>query len=175
MMEKDRELVDKDLSIRKMLIYPAVRALAAVGFVVLCIGAIFCLLQGCESKTQVETSNDKPTFVSSDGTLRMWKVDGKLHREGAPSVIQDGSYQAYYLWGELHNDDGPAVIWEDGLEYYWRYGKLHRVGGPAVTHPNGRKEWWFEGQRHRVGGPAVIHASGHMEWWERGVKIPDPE
>lgn len=52
----------------------------------------------------------------------------------------------YTVNGHLHREDGPAVVNSDGGEAWYRNGKLHREGGPAVTWPEGDKEWWINGE-----------------------------
>ena len=61
-------------------------------------------------------------FTTRLGT-KVWKVDGKYHRNRGPAVI-DCWTTNWYIRGKQHRCDGPAVIWE-----------------------NGTKEWWINGQR----------------------------
>ena len=80
--------------------------------------------------------------------IKIWKKNGKFHRE-----------------------DGPAVIYYDGSEFWYLNGKLHREDGPAVIYSNGTKEWHLKGERHREDGPAVIDSNGTEVWWVDGIEI----
>jgi len=64
-----------------------------------------------------------PTVEQADGT-RMWRRDGKLHRE-----------------------DGPAEERTDGTKIWYRNGELHREDGPAVEFGNGTKVWYLNDRR----------------------------
>ena len=59
-----------------------------------------------------------------DGT-KMWYLNGKLHREGA-----------------------PAVEWASGAKMWYVHGKYHREDGAAVDWPNGTKSWYLHGVRY---------------------------
>ena len=59
--------------------------------------------------------------ISSDGTQR-WYLNGVLHREGGPAVIEPEGSQSYWLNGLRHREDGPAIIYSDGYEeWYFNY------------------------------------------------------
>ena len=62
--------------------------------------------------------------VYSDGR-KVWRLDGKRHRE-----------------------DGPAAEWANGDKLWYFNGKLHREDGPAVEWANGSKEWYLNGKRY---------------------------
>ena len=62
--------------------------------------------------------------VYCDGT-KVWRLDGKIHRE-----------------------KGPAAIMGDGTRAWYRAGMLHRVTGPAVECPDGSKAWFINGVRY---------------------------
>lgn len=51
----------------------------------------------------------------------------------------------YTVNGKLHREDGPAVV-DLGISAYYRNGLLHREDGPAVIRPNGELEWWKNGE-----------------------------
>ena len=58
-----------------------------------------------------------------DGT-RVWRLDGKNHREDASShYTRPDGYKAWYLNGVLHRENGPAFIYPDGSKQWWINGK----------------------------------------------------
>ena len=88
----------------------------------------------------LHNEDDQPAYYyyNSDGTLseKRWYVNGKIHREVGPAVINYISgkpyEQQYYKNGVLHNLNGPAITlgivlntrfgrddeyWVDGVEY----------------------------------------------------------
>ena len=50
-----------------------------------------------------------------------WFLNGKLHREDGPAIIE-GNRQAWYLNGKLHREDGPAYI-NDEYQSWHLHGK----------------------------------------------------
>ncbi len=91
--------------------------------------------------------------VLSDGSIRYYNAEGKLHREDGPAVEHPDGYCGWYRNGERHRLDGPAVEDADGTKAWYRNGKVHREDGPAVEYPNGSKEYWLSGKQ--VNHPAV--------------------
>lgn len=71
----------------------------------------------------METKEPTLEFDELTGTKR-WKLNGKLHRVGA-----------------------PAVMYHNGDESYYQHGKRHREDGPAMVSPFGDREWWIEGDQ----------------------------
>jgi hypothetical protein len=73
------------------------------------------------------------------------------------------------LWrlnGKCHREDGPAIEWHDGSKEWWVNGIRHRVDGPAIIYAVGYKKWFLYGKLHRVDGPAVDWSSvGYREWY----------
>ena len=65
----------------------------------------------------------KVTKLHNGGELRdygdhqEWWLNGKLHREDGPAIV-DGDFQEWYLNGKLHREDGPAVVNGDDQEWY---------------------------------------------------------
>lgn len=80
------------------------------------------------------------------GSVEYRDRDGRLHRDGGPSVTHAG-FQAWHRHGVLHREDGPAASWETGMYGWWRDGKRHRIGGPALRDADGHEEWWVDGRR----------------------------
>lgn len=96
------------------------------------------------SKTLQEQEPVRDEFTGR----KMWKLNGKLHRE-----------------------DGPAVVGRKGHEEWYLNGKRHREDGPAMELPAGYKEWWVNGIRHREDGPAIQPAPGSRlkkKWYLNG-------
>ena len=86
-----------------------------------------------------------PVYDEITGS-KMWKLNGKLHREDGPAVVLS---------------DGPnSIKTHPGKKEWWVKGKRHREDGPAVELPVGYKEWWVNGTRHREDGPAIQPAPG---------------
>ena len=54
----------------------------------------------------------------------------------------------WYLNGQLHRENGPAVVNPDGTQAWYLYGEKHRIDGPAVIYPNGIEEWHLNGIQH---------------------------
>ena len=126
--------------------------------------------------------------------LRQWWVNGELHRDGAPAVIDANGGRKWFQHGRYHREDGPAVEekcgtkeWRlrgqlhrvdgparerfDGWKEWFRNRKRHRDGAPAVVGPDGHESWYKNGKRHREDGPAVVNADGTPEWWLDGVEV----
>lgn len=60
------------------------------------------------------------------GGIKHWYLDGELHRESAPAVVNDlepDGYQEWHLNGQLHRLDGPAYVDACLEKHYWIHGK----------------------------------------------------
>jgi hypothetical protein len=69
--------------------------------------------------------DNEPTLeINNDGD-KEWRLNGKLHRVGAPAIQRIG-----------------------GEKWWILNGKLHRVDGPAIEHLRGYKEWWLDNGRY---------------------------
>lgn len=60
-------------------------------------------------------------FVSDDCTE--WKLNGRLHRIGAPAVEFANGSKYWLIDGLLHREDGPALERTDGYVEYWLRGR----------------------------------------------------
>ncbi len=69
-------------------------------------------------------------------------------------------YETKRVNGLLHNDDGPAVVQLDGTQIWYQHGVKHRLDGPAVVWADGTKEWWVAGYCHRRAGFAIEYPDG---------------
>ena len=127
------------------------------------------------SKTLQEQEPVRDEFTGR----KMWKLNGKLHREDGPAVVGRKGHEEWYLNGKRHREDGPAVTEGDGSRYWFLNGELHREDGPAIVqtdgpysskrHP-GKREWYLNGKRHREDGPAMELPAGYKEWWVNGIR-----
>ncbi len=114
---------------------------------------------------------DGPAKEFSDGNCEWW-IDGKLHRENGPAVVKIDGYRAWYLNGKRHRVRGPAIEDIDGYKEWYLNGRQHREDGPALEQADGSKFWYRHGKKHREDGPAVEWVSGKKEWWHDGVEVP---
>ena len=105
------------------------------------------------------------------GRVSWQTAEGKLHRVGAPAVVDPDGTEEWYLHGKIHRTDGPAST-QHGVEVWALHGKLHREGAPALIRPDGSEEWWQDNRPHRTDGPAATNSDGTLEWWEHGVRKP---
>lgn len=77
--------------------------------------------------------------------------------------------------GKLHRDDGPAAEYANGNKGWYQNNQLHREGGPAVEYSHGTKFWYQNGKRHRTDGSAVEFANGNKEWWLNGEQVSEED
>lgn len=56
--------------------------------------------------------------------------------------------KVWYVNGLVHKEDGPALIELCGIKAWYINGKLHRLNGPAVEYPDGKKQWWIENKTY---------------------------
>ncbi len=54
--------------------------------------------------------------------MEEWYQHGKLHRDGAPAIINKGN-QEWYQNGLLHRDGGPAIIYTNGKQGWYQHGE----------------------------------------------------
>jgi len=113
---------------------------------------------------------DGPAVEYCDGRTEWW-VNGKQARR-----YKTKKGWVWRLDGKLHRDGGlPAVEYGDGSFEWWVNGKLHRVDGPAIDRIDGYKEWRIDDKLHRIGGRAVecnetcVH---NIEWDLVTVRAP---
>jgi len=117
------------------------------------------------------------TTIEYNSSLKIWTVNGKIHREDGPARIENisnnnpnGTNYGYFSRNLLHRDDGPASICgitkenpNGTYQSYYQHDKLHREDGPALIYgiskenPNGTYHAYYKHrQRHRKDGPAII-------------------
>lgn len=77
----------------------------------------------------------------------------------------------YTLDGQLHREDGPALIEPDGTRVWFQNGKQHREDGPALIMPDGYSLWCYHGEFHREDGPAVIDEDGPYGFFINGQGV----
>ena len=90
-------------------------------------------------------------------------------------IFDHNGTKIWRLNGKLHREDGAAVERADGGKAWYLNGKLHRTGAPAVEHADGSKEWCLNGKSHREDGAAIEWADGSKSWWLKGVLYETPE
>jgi hypothetical protein len=95
--------------------------------------------------------NDNPELFTNNNGDKIWKLNGRYHRE-----------------------DGPAIEWSNGKKFWCLNGKPHRENGPAFETVE-TKGWALNGKRHRIDGPAIIHSNGGKEWWLNGLQHSQDE
>ena len=86
-------------------------------------------------KSEMEwTALNVPTLTDDEAIelerlcgCRVWRKDGKKHRE-----------------------DGPAIIGSDGFWAWYYEGQRHRLDGPAVRRTDGSLEWWVRGVQEKL-------------------------
>ena len=96
--------------------------------------------------------------------MRYLFTESEILWTGVIQGVEEGRYrnrtfEHHIVDGRLHRDDGPAIIemTSDGWSFErWHYhGIIHRVGGPAYSAPN-EDIWYLNGNRTRADGPAII-------------------
>lgn len=65
--------------------------------------------------------------ISSEGTIRYYNENNKLHRIHGPAVIFVDGIQCWYKNGLKHRPDGPAIEYSDGGAEWWEHGHLLRI------------------------------------------------
>jgi hypothetical protein len=82
-------------------------------------------------------------YTDKDGTIRYFNVDGQLHHQNGPAIIDADGDKFYYINGQLHNANGPAVIYADGGKDYYINGERHNPHGPAIVDTDGSKAYYI--------------------------------
>lgn len=72
----------------------------------------------------------KNGMTVSDGGTRVWRKNGRTHRDDGPAVENPDGTLMWYWHGQLHRDDGPAVV----------YGNGHARRKHGITH-----QWYYDG------------------------------
>jgi hypothetical protein len=93
------------------------------------------------------------TFVFDGDDLVEWVPDGPT----SPSIflsISINGVKRWYMDGKLHRDGAPSTEYPDiifgrpsGYRSWKCHGKYHRLDGPARTWNNGSKQWWIDGEK----------------------------
>jgi len=63
-------------------------------------------------------------------------------------IVQSNGTQEWFLNGKLHREDGPAIIDPDGTRLWCRNGKTHREDGPAVIRADGTQFWYLNDEEY---------------------------
>jgi len=120
-----------------------------------------------------ENAMQQPTMTVDRYGNKIWRLDGKWHREDGPAYEYANGDKEWYLHGKLHREDGPAAEHADGTKAWYLNGFYHRENGPAVERANGTKAWWLHGKLHREDGPAIERADGYKSWYVNDIKYED--
>jgi hypothetical protein len=120
-----------------------------------------------------ENAMQQPTMTVDRYGNKIWRLNGKWHREDGPAYEFPNGGKVWYLHGELHREDGPAAERADGTKEWYLHGKCHREDGPAFEGANGNKAWYLHDKLHREDGPAVERADGYKAWYVSGIKYKD--
>ena len=133
-----------------------------------------------ERRTPIRTVVE---LADQNAQQEIWHVDGRLHREDGPALVDSRGVSAWCYGGRLHRVNEPAWIGRGSIEYYLN-GARHRAGGPAVSYYDatcGILRWYHHGRLHRYDGPAVETFSDlgedsegfyrhREEWYWNGVR-----
>ena len=84
---------------------------------------------------------NKPECITYPNGDKVWRLNGKLHREDGPAIENTNGDKYWYLDGKCHREDGPACELANGSKAWYLNGKLHREDGPAYENTKGDK-WW---------------------------------
>jgi hypothetical protein len=77
--------------------------------------------------------------------------------------------------GNLHNEKGPAIIDNWGNVKWCVNGLAHRLDGPALIDSRGNAKWFDDGLAHRLDGPSV-ESNGHpLSWHINGKELTREE
>ena len=60
----------------------------------------------------------KPTLIIDPNGTKIWRLNGKLHREDGPAMELSDGTKFWFLNGQRHRKDGPAVEWSDGTRLW---------------------------------------------------------
>ena len=81
--------------------------------------------------------------IEADEDLVTWFLNGQIHREDGPAIIEADGSESWFLNNQRHREDGPAYIGADGTQVWYLNGKRHREDGPAIIWADGTKQWWL--------------------------------
>lgn len=62
--------------------------------------------------------------------------------------VSDIGTKIYRRNGKLHREGGPAYEWANGAKFWFFDGQRHRTDGPAYEGVDGSVEWWFNNDRY---------------------------
>ena len=89
----------------------------------------------------------KPICTINNYGDKIWRLNGKLHREDGPAIKRVDGTKEWYLNDLRHREDGPAIEWADEHKHWFLHGLLHREDGPAIEYPDGYKEWFYQDKK----------------------------
>jgi hypothetical protein len=117
-----------------------------------------------------------PVMTTNSSGDKVWKLNGKLHREDGPAVEYNHGHNVWYLNDRKHRVDGPASITAAGDKEWFFEGKYHRAGNlPAAEYAGGDKYWFVNGVRHRTDGAAIEYANGDRGYYLDGNSMSEAD
>ena len=160
-------------------------------------------IDGIRRRLPEGEEDDLPHMIDENGVKYWYNSKGDRHRDNGPA-IDHPDLKMWIINGKLHREDGPAVIYKNGfvrskyrlwmirnnvpiLEYTYHRddatteswcinGKFHRIGGPAVIAiidgeiDCRNQHWYIKGRLHRTDGPAYING-GCEGYYINGVYL----
>jgi len=88
--------------------------------------------------------------VYNDGD-KVWRLNGKYHREDGPAIEFSSGDKSWYLDGERHREDGPAIEYVNGDKSWYLNGKpLTEEEFNARNSSCEGKVVEFEGKRYQL-------------------------
>jgi len=67
----------------------------------------------------------QPTMTVDKHDNKIWRLNGKHHREDGPAIEGKNGDKAWCLHGELHREDGSAVEYTDGNKAWYLHGNWY--------------------------------------------------
>tara|TARA_B110000503_G_C6889635_1_gene306170 strand:- start:186 stop:446 length:261 start_codon:yes stop_codon:yes gene_type:complete len=65
----------------------------------------------------------KPICTINNYGDKIWRLNGKRHREDGPALESVSGSKYWFLNDNLHREDGPACEWSDGYKHWYYHGK----------------------------------------------------
>lgn len=81
---------------------------------------------------------------------REWLKNNQQHREDGPAVIEADTphiigQKVWCIEGKIHREGAPAIEYYDGSSEWYFNDLLHRLDGPAIDNGDGTGFWYIDG------------------------------
>ena len=106
----------------------------------------------------------KPVMTIDEDGNKIWRLNGKLHREDGPAIQFISGRRDWYINDKLHREDGPAIEDYDGTKYWFINYKRHREDGPAIEWSYGRKDWYINDEYINLEEIINKYPNGYGPW-----------